>query len=98
MLGTARTNLAFLTLRSGSDWEHVDGGLVSISSGSLSEVWGTDIYGNIWSTVGITRANPAGTHHWNQVQGIMTKVDIWKGEAWGVDKNQHVFHTVKGGQ
>ena len=87
--------ICYLCVRSGYDWEHVDGRFVSISSGSLHEVWGTDIYGNIWTSQGISAGNPAGTHRWNKVQGMMSKVDIWKGQAWGVDKYQRVFHSVK---
>ena len=77
----------------GSGWEHVDGVLAWISSGSYGEVWGVNKEGNIWKREGVTQANPTGSS-WKQVPGALMKVSVWAGQAWGVNKDHNIYYTT----
>ena len=76
----------------------MDGLLVWISSGSEGEVWGTNKEGDVWKRTGITRSNPAGSG-WELIKaGFLKKVSVWKGEAWGVNKNDEIFYARTSGK
>ena len=75
----------------GSGWQQVEGDLAWISLGSYGQVWGVHKQGNIWRREGVTEANPTGSS-WKQVPGELSKVSVWGGWAWGVNKDLNIFY------
>ena len=78
----------------GSEWQKVSGGALAwISSGASGEVWGTNKEGGVFRREGVSRENPQGSR-WTLLPGRLLKmVSIWQGQAWGVDKNNRIYHT-----
>ena len=79
----------------GSAWLPIKGRLSWISSGSVSEVWGTN-NGTIYRREGISKSSPVGKK-WKKIPGNLMKldVDVMTGQVWGVDEFDNIFFRKK---
>ncbi|KAK7104322.1 perivitellin-2 31 kDa subunit-like [Littorina saxatilis] len=74
----------------GTEWEQVNGGLVSLGVGK-DFVVGVSSNGQIWRREGMASSNSGGTG-WIQLTGDLKVVDAYNGcYAWGVKRGQDIW-------
>ena len=73
-------------------WQQVSGGLMQISVGSSSRIWGVASDHTIWHFIG-------GDQVWQKVDGELSHVSVASdGDVWGVASDSTIWHFIGGDQ